>query len=101
MGKIKFVTSNDKDSACYDSYPNPVREGYHGYIAVKGLLSNAQIRITDISGRLVYTGKAEGGQVVWDGATIEGEKVQTGVYLVFASNDMGSDKVVTKILVTN
>ncbi len=83
------------------AYPNPVREGYQGYIAVKGLLSNAQIRITDISGRLVYTGKAEGGQAVWNGCTMDGKKVRTGVYLVFASNENGSDKVVTKILVIN
>ncbi|MCX6288019.1 MAG: T9SS type A sorting domain-containing protein [Bacteroidetes bacterium] len=83
------------------AYPNPVREGYQGYIAVKGLLSNAQIRITDISGRLVYTGKAEGGQAVWNGSTMDGKKVRTGVYLVFASNEVGSDKVVTKILVIN
>jgi len=83
------------------AYPNPVREGYQGYIAVKGLLANAQIRITDISGRLVFTGKAEGGQAVWDGTTMDGHKVHTGVYLVFASNETGSDKVVTKILVIN
>ena len=83
------------------AYPNPVREGYQGYIAVKGLISNAQVRITDISGRLVYTGKAEGGQAVWDGNTMTGHKVHTGIYLVFASNEDGSEKVVTKILVIN
>ncbi|MCX6280418.1 MAG: T9SS type A sorting domain-containing protein [Bacteroidetes bacterium] len=83
------------------AYPNPVREGYQGYIAVKGLLSNAQIRITDVSGKLVFTGKAEGGQAVWDGTTMDGKKVHTGVYMVFASNEDGSDKVVTKILVIN
>ena len=83
------------------AYPNPVREGYQGYIAVKGLISNAQIRITDISGRLVYTGKAEGGQAVWDGNSMTGHKVHTGIYLVFASNENGSEKVVTKILVIN
>ena len=83
------------------AYPNPVREGYQGYIAIKGLISNAQIRITDISGRLVFTGKAEGGQAVWDGTTMDGRKVHTGVYLVFASNETGSEKKVTKILVIN
>jgi ligand-binding sensor domain-containing protein len=83
------------------AYPNPVREGYQGYIAVKGLVNNAQVRITDVSGRLVYTGKAEGGQAVWNGLTMEGKKVRTGVYLVFASNDDASEKIVTKILVIN
>jgi len=83
------------------AYPNPVKDGYDGYIAVKGLISNAQVRITDVSGRLVYTTKAEGGQAVWDGRTMDGKKVHTGVYLVFASNESGSEKIVTKILVVN
>ena len=103
-GVISFKSTATEGSDAFGNvyaYPNPVREGYHGYIAVKGLLANAQIRITDISGRLVYTGKAEGGQAVWDGTTMDGKKVHTGVYLVFASNETGSDKVVTKILVIN
>lgn len=103
-GVISFKGTATEGSDAFGNvyaYPNPVREGYQGYIAVKGLISNAQIRITDISGRLVYTGKAEGGQAVWDGYTMEGRKVHTGVYLVFASNDTGSEKVVTKILVVN
>ena len=83
------------------AYPNPVKEGYDGYIAVRGLISNAQVRITDASGHLVYTTKAEGGQAVWDGHTMDGKKVHTGVYLVFASNETGSEKIVTKILVIN
>ncbi|MEI6886170.1 MAG: two-component regulator propeller domain-containing protein [Bacteroidota bacterium] len=103
-GVISFKGTATEGSDSFGNvyaYPNPVREGYQGYIAVKGLLSNAQIRITDISGRLVFTGKAEGGQAVWNGATMDGKKVRTGVYLVFASNENGSDKVVTKILVIN
>jgi len=103
-GVISYKSTATEGSDAFGdvyAYPNPVREGYQGYIAVKGLLSNAQIRITDISGRLVYTGKAEGGQAVWNGNTMDGKKVHTGVYLVFASNETGSDKVVTKILVIN
>jgi ligand-binding sensor domain-containing protein len=81
------------------AFPNPVRENYEGYIAVKGLVENAQVRITDVNGTLIYTTRAEGGQAVWDGKNMHGAKAHTGVYLVYATNDAGTEKVVTKILV--
>jgi ligand-binding sensor domain-containing protein len=83
------------------AFPNPVRADYDGYIAVKGLVNNAQIRITDINGVLIYSTRAEGGQAVWDGKNFSGKKAQSGVYLVYAANDNGSEKVVTKILIIN
>jgi ligand-binding sensor domain-containing protein len=83
------------------AFPNPVKSDYEGYIAVKGLVSNAQVRITDINGVLVYSTRAEGGQAVWDGKNFDGRKAQSGVYLVYAANDTGTEKVVTKILIIN
>ena len=83
------------------AFPNPVRENFEGYIAVKGLVTNAQVRITDVNGTLVYSTRAEGGQAVWNGKNFDGKKARSGVYLVFASNDTGSEKVVTKILIIN
>ncbi|MEI7500601.1 MAG: two-component regulator propeller domain-containing protein [Bacteroidota bacterium] len=83
------------------AFPNPVRSDYEGYIAIKGLVSNAQVRITDINGVLVYSTRAEGGQAVWDGKNFDGKKAQAGVYLVYAANDTASEKVVTKILIIN
>ena len=65
------------------AFPNPVRPGFSGVIAIKGLVSGADIKITDISGNLVYQTKAEGGQAIWDGCNFSKEKVQSGVYLVF------------------
>ena len=83
------------------AYPNPVKEGYEGSIAIKGLVTNAVVKITDISGTLIYETIAEGGQAIWDGKNFDGEKAHTGVYLVFASNEDGSETIVTKILVIN
>lgn len=83
------------------AYPNPVREGYNGTIAIKGLVSNADIKITDVSGNLIYSTKAEGGQAVWNGKNFDGRKASTGVYLVFISNEDGSETIVTKILFIN
>ncbi|MFH1936793.1 MAG: T9SS type A sorting domain-containing protein [Bacteroidota bacterium] len=83
------------------AFPNPVKEGYSGIIGIKGLVTNAQVRITDISGAVVHSTKAEGGQAIWDGTNLNGKRVKTGVYLVFASDEKGKEKVVTKILIIN
>ncbi len=82
-------------------YPNPVREGYEGVIAIKGLVKNADIKITDVAGGLIYATKAEGGQAIWSGRNFDGRKAGTGVYLVFATDDEGKEKMVTKILFIN
>ncbi len=81
------------------AYPNPVPQGYEGVIAIKGLVKNADVKITDISGALIYSTIAEGGQAVWNGKSFNGSRAHTGVYLVFATNDDGSESIVTKILV--
>ena len=81
------------------AYPNPVRENFTGLIAIKGLQSNSFIKITDSYGNLVYQTKSEGGQAVWDGNNFNGQRVATGIYMVFAITTDKSEKVVTKILV--
>jgi len=81
------------------AYPNPVRENYHGEIAIKGLVSNSHIKITDTYGNLVYQTLSEGGQAVWDGRNFDGQEVATGIYMVFAFTEDKAEKVVTKILI--
>ena len=83
------------------AYPNPVRENYNGTIAIKGLEGNSDVKITDVSGALVFATKADGGQATWDGKNFKGEKVHTGVYLVFCSNLDNKESLVTKILVVH
>jgi len=81
------------------AYPNPVRENYTGVIAIKGVPVNSTVKITDTYGNLAYQTKSEGAQAIWDGYNFDGRRAATGVYLVFVSNDDGSEKLVTKILV--
>jgi hypothetical protein len=82
-------------------FPNPVRENYAGPIAISGMVNNAEVKITDSEGNLIYRTKAMGGQVVWDGNNYNGERAKTGVYLVLASNEDGSVTCVTKLLMVN
>ncbi|MBI4946799.1 MAG: T9SS type A sorting domain-containing protein [Bacteroidetes bacterium] len=82
-------------------FPNPVKPGYEGPIAITGLVENANVKITDISGTLVYQTKALGGQAIWYGKNFKGERAHSGVYMVFCANDDGTKTFVTKILLVN
>ena len=82
-------------------FPNPIRPGYEGPIAITGLVENADVKITDISGSLVYHTKALGGQAIWYGKNFNGEKASSGVYMVFCANEDGSKTYIAKILVVN
>jgi hypothetical protein len=80
-------------------FPNPVREDYEGSVTVTGLVEGSSVKITDISGNLVFETLSLGGQVTWDLHNYRSARVATGVYLVFCSNDDGSLTAVTKLLV--
>ena len=79
-------------------FPNPVKPDYSGPITIKGLITDAVVKITDISGNLIYETVALGGQAVWDGKSFDGQKAHTGVYLVFCSDKDGTISHVTKLL---
>jgi len=80
-------------------YPNPVVQGYEGPIAISGLVRDASVKITDISGNLIFSTIAEGGQAVWNGRNFDGRKASTGVYMVFVSDEEGSETAVGKIMI--
>ena len=63
--------------------------------------SNAEVKITDSQGNLIYRTQALGGQVIWDGNDYNGQRAKTGVYLVLASNEDGSVTCVGKIMMVN
>ena len=88
------------DSSVF-AFPNPVRPDYNGPIAIKGLPRDANVKITDVKGQLVYETTALGGQAIWDGRDYNGRKAASGVYLVFStSNELLNtpNAEVTKIL---
>jgi hypothetical protein len=82
-------------------YPHPIRPDYSGPIAISNLADESDVKITDISGRLVYETTALGGQAIWDGMDYNGRKAQSGVYLVFIVNEEGTQQAVGKILFIN
>ncbi|HWN88614.1 MAG TPA: two-component regulator propeller domain-containing protein [Chitinophagaceae bacterium] len=79
-------------------FPNPVPPGYGGTIAIRGLVNNAIVKITEMDGRLVYQAKALGGQAVWDGKDYKGKRISSGIYLVLISDDERKENLATKIV---
>ena len=110
-GEVFFGTSNGVISYRGESstpepiasdviaYPNPVRPGYDGYVGIKGLVANSLVRITTVDGTFVTQLMSEGGQAVWDLTTIDGQRVNPGVYYIFSSTKDGANRIATKILV--
>lgn len=68
-------------------YPNPVPPDYSGRIGIKNLPENALVRITTLSGRLIYENRALGGQMVWNRLDQDGRAMASGIYLVFVTQD--------------
>lgn len=79
-------------------FPNPVKPEFSGDIAITGLARNSIVKITDISGNLVFETQANGGMAVWDGTRQNGKRPDTGVYLVYSAEPSGEDGYVAKIV---
>ena len=107
VGLVEYSSATAPASADYSNvyaYPNPVRPEYTGWITIKGLMDNSLVKIADAAGNVFYSTISEGGMVTWDGCNADGQRVKSGVYYVFASqNEEGgsSSSAVTKILVVN
>lgn len=80
------------------AWPNPVRETYHGDVTIDGLTGESSVKITDVAGNLVYKTISNGGRATWNGKNRNGDRVSTGVYLIFCANRDGSQSRVIKLL---
>jgi ligand-binding sensor domain-containing protein len=92
------ATEADDDFTNIFVYPNPVKPDFNGTIAIRGLVEDTDVRITDISGNIVYQTTSLGGQAIWDGKDFNGNRVHTGVYMVFNGSPDGNKKAAAKIL---
>lgn len=95
------ATEGNKTQGTIQIFPNPIPPSFNGMVAFKGLVENAIVKITDLTGKLLYQTNALGGQAVWNARTYEGKKVATGVYLVFVRDQTGNEKTVGKIVIAD
>ena len=101
MGTVSYrgtATEGKEDFSNIRVFPNPVKDGYNGIIAITGLMQNSFCKIADAAGHLVWQGYADGGQLNWNGKDLYGNRPATGVYYVFASDKTGKIKKVAKLL---
>jgi len=113
QGEVFFNTSNQmvsfrgtategiKTQEAIQIFPNPIPPNFNGVVAFKGLVENAVVKITDLTGKLLYQTNALGGQAIWNARTYEGKKVATGIYLVFVRDLSGNEKNVGKIVIAD
>jgi len=81
------------------AYPNPVRPGFSGNVTIDGLTDNANVKITDIEGNLVFETTSQGGSVLWDTTAFGKYKVASGVYMVLITTDDFLETKVSKIMI--
>lgn len=105
IGTPKGIVSYRNDAKTADEsfgeiivYPNPVPPKFDGAITIEGLANNAEIRITDSQGKLVYQTKANGGKATWNGFRLDGTKPNSGVYFIFGINQDGSETAMGKFI---
>ena len=88
-----------QDENAVKVFPNPIRPDFDGQIGIEGLVENAFVKITDVAGNLVYETRANGGTAVWNGKTLAGGRVETGIYLIFSGDKKGEETLVSRLAV--
>lgn len=95
------ATQADDNNTSMLIFPNPVKTNYSGFIGFSGLATDAVVKVTDASGRLVYETRANGGAAQWNGRDYNGKKIEPGVYVVLTAKDDGTTPTVGKLFVTD
>ncbi len=103
-GLVSYRTDATYEDPDYENvvvFPNPVRPDFSGPITIQGIRYNSDVKITDVAGNLVYSTTSNGGTATWDGKTLMGERVTTGVYLIWTAANEGKGRHVGKVVVVN
>jgi hypothetical protein len=95
-----IIDGKDDYTGIY-AFPNPVKPGYAGNVYVTGLVDNSVVKVADEYGNFVWETKSQGGRIAWPLKTFAGNKVTSGVYVIYAATTGAELKAVSKILVIN
>ena len=91
--------SDNMDDSTLKVYPNPVRPEYSGDVKITGLMYNSDVRIVSAAGKLIYTGKSEGGMFTWNCCNNLGKKCGSGIYYALCTDENGKEGACAKILI--
>ena len=80
--------------------PNPFYVPSMSQVTIDGLVQNSSLKILSVDGHLIKDIKTPGGRVgFWDGTDAQGKYVSSGVYVVVAFSENGSQVAVGKVAV--
>ena len=82
-------------------FPNPVTADFVGTVGISGLVEDAQVKITDASGKLIWQTRAAGGTATWQVNDYNGNRASSGIYFIFSADNDGEETFVGKIAVVN
>ena len=94
-------TTSSEDFSGVKIFPNPVQPGYGGTIGITGLMNDSVVKITELSGRLIYETKSQGGTASWDLNDYTGRRAKGGIYMVLIVTSDGNEKFAGKLAVIN
>lgn len=82
-------------------YPNPLLvEDNNEILTIDGLIKDSEIKILSISGKLINEFSSPGGRVAyWDGKDFNGNRVNSGIYLIVAYDKEGNSVATSKVAV--
>lgn len=83
-------------------YPNPVllQNENTVTITIDGLVKNSQIKIFNMSGKLIADFASPGGRVAfWNGKDLEGRSVPSGIYIITAFDEEANNVATAKLAV--
>lgn len=82
-------------------FPNPARPDFEGPITIQGIKYDSDVKITDAAGNVVFKTTSNGGTATWNGNTLSGQPVASGVYLIWTAPNEGKGHFVGKVAIIN
>ena len=105
QGCVEYMSDASPAALNYDDvyvYPNPVRPDFTGLLTITNLMSDSYLTIVNAQGTTVKQWQAEGGTATWDCCDTTGQRMPTGLYTVYASqqaNDRNPQKVAQFLII--
>ena len=105
FGLTALKTSSVSPSENMDDlfvYPNPliVKNNANQIVTIKGLISNTSIKVLSVSGQLIKEFVTPGGNIAfWDAKDENGNIVPSGVYVIVAYDEDGSNVSKAKVAI--
>lgn len=102
LGLVSYRSDASYEDATYETttvFPNPVKPDFFGPITIQGIRYDSDVKVTDAAGNLVYQTTSNGGTATWNGKTLSGENVASGVYFFWTATNGGKSHKVGKVVV--